>query len=298
MGKKSNITHQCLKELNKQKKFGESKFEAKQAAKKSGESAATVRGIYSTNTYNSYVKVCKQFIADTIANHKEVKTFKDCKKYVTEFLQNKEDAGASAWTLAQYGCALASAYNCGKNDFNYDYPVRHRANIKRSRGVNSSDYRYPEERWDKAKLILKATGCRRAEALRLRKEDFREGKDGNLEVFKKGKGGIERWCLVNPKYVEELREFLKNAETYPVNGENRLFLKAQLPQGSIHDMRADYAKDLYQYYEARGDVATGKIYHCKADMIGHSFDKGILAAVSYNLQHFRNSVVVNNYLWK
>ena len=60
MGKKSNITHQCLKELNKQKKFGESKFEAKQAAKKSGESAATVRGIYSTNTYNSYVKVCKQ----------------------------------------------------------------------------------------------------------------------------------------------------------------------------------------------------------------------------------------------
>jgi AGCS family alanine or glycine:cation symporter len=26
MGKKSNITHQCLKELNKQKKFGESKF--------------------------------------------------------------------------------------------------------------------------------------------------------------------------------------------------------------------------------------------------------------------------------
>ena len=96
------------------------------------------------STYNSYVKVCKQFIADTIANHKEVKTFKDCKKYVTEFLQNKEDAGASAWTLAQYGCALASAYNCGKNDFNYDYPVRHRANIKRSRGVNSSDYRYPE----------------------------------------------------------------------------------------------------------------------------------------------------------
>ena len=43
MGKKSNITHQCLKELNKQKKFGESKFEAKQAARKAGRNSATVR---------------------------------------------------------------------------------------------------------------------------------------------------------------------------------------------------------------------------------------------------------------
>ncbi len=298
MGKKSNITHQCLKELNKQKKFGESKFEAKQAARKAGENSATVRGIYSTVTFYSYVRVCKQFIAETIASHKEVKTFKDCKKYVPEFLQDKEDKGLSAWTLAQYGSALASAYNCRKNDFGYDYPVRHRADIKRCRGVSSSDYRHPEERWDTAKMVLKATGCRRTEALRLRKEDFREAPDGNLEVFKRGKGGIERWCLVNPKYAEELREYLKTAETYPVSGENRLFLKAQLPSGSIHDMRADYARDLYQYFEDRGDVATGKIYHCKGDMLGRSFDKGILSAVSYNLQHSRDNVVVNHYLWK
>mgnify|MGYP006990148453 CR=1 FL=1 len=51
------------------------------------------------------------------------------------------------------------------NDFGYNYPVRHRANIKRCRGVNSSDYRSPEERWDTAKMVLKATGCRRTEVL-------------------------------------------------------------------------------------------------------------------------------------
>lgn len=34
MGKKSNIIHQCLKELNKQKKFGESKFEANRPQEK------------------------------------------------------------------------------------------------------------------------------------------------------------------------------------------------------------------------------------------------------------------------
>ena len=103
---------------------------------------------------------------------------------------------------------------------------------------------------------------------------------------------------MNPKYKDDLKEYLKTAETHSINGEDRLFLKAQLSQGSIHDLRADYAKDLYQYFENRGDVATGKIYHCRADMIGHSYDKGILQAVSYNLQHSRNNVVVSNYLWK
>lgn len=46
------------------------------------------------------------------------------------------------------------------------------------------------------------------ELLRLRREDFRErtdcngNKTGELEVYKRGKGGIERWCLVNPAYNE------------------------------------------------------------------------------------------------
>lgn len=298
MGKKSNLIHQAHIQLNKQKKFGESKYKAKKEAKSKGESAKTIRGIYSSTTYNSYMKVCKQFISYIIANHREVKKFADCKKYVPEFLHDKEVKGASAWTLSQYGSALASAYNCRKNDFDFDYPARSRADIKRCRGITSSDYRHPEERWDTAKMILKATGCRRTEALRLRKEDFREAEDGNLEVFKRGKGGIERWCLVNPNYTNEIKEYLKTAETHLVNGEDRLFLKAELPKGSIHDMRADYAKDLYEYFENRGDVATGKIYHCKKDMKGRSFDKGILAAVSYNLQHSRDNVVVSNYLWK
>ena len=47
MGKKSNLMHQAIKQLNKQKKFGESKFDAKKAARQSGENVA-VKGIYRT----------------------------------------------------------------------------------------------------------------------------------------------------------------------------------------------------------------------------------------------------------
>lgn len=298
MGKKSNITHQALKELQKECHFGQSKYKAKEAARLAGENPATVKGIYSQATFNSYSKVAKHFIKDTIAHHREVKTLDDCKKYVPEFLERNQERGLSAWTLALQGSALGRMYHCSKNDFDFKYPSRNRADIIRSRGTNSSDYRYPEEKWDNARLIFKATGCRRMEALRLRKEDFRERDDGNLEVYKRGKGGIERWCLVNPNYTKEMKDYLEKTNTHSINGEERLLLKAEIPKGSVHDLRADYAKDLYDYFENRGDVATGNIYHCKKEKLGQSFDKGILKEVSHNLQHSRHNVVANNYLWK
>lgn len=87
MGKKSNLTHQAIRELNKECHFGQSKYEAKQQAKANGKNPALVSGIYSQATYNSYLKVGRQFIADTIRNHSEVKSLQGCRKYVKEFLE-------------------------------------------------------------------------------------------------------------------------------------------------------------------------------------------------------------------
>lgn len=301
MGKKSKITHQALNNLQKQTKYGQSKHlakeKAREEARKTGEKVKEVRGIYSTRTYTSYAKVCKQFIQETIKAHPSVRTFDDCRPYVEEFLESKSEKDVSAWTLHQYGSALACAYGCSKNDFAFIYPERSRADIIRCRNEHSSDYRYPEERWDKAKMLIKATGCRRMEALRLRKKDFRERKDGNLEVFKRGKNNIERWCLVNPKYTNEVKDFLREAPTHRINDEERLLLKAEIPRGSIHDLRADYARDLYKYFESHGGVATGEKYYCRKELAGKEYDKGILHEVSYNLQHSRNNVVIS-YLWK
>ena len=146
--------------------------------------------------------------------------------------------------------------------------------------------------------MLKATGCRRKEILRLRKQDFREQidssgkKTGYLEVFKRGKGGIERWCLVNPKYTGFVKDFLKDAPTYLYSGEPRLFKKIEVPSNGIHSLRAVYAKNLYDFFAEQG-YATGELYYCRKELVGVSYDKGILAKVSYNLQHSRNSVVVN-----
>lgn len=303
MSKRSNLINQCKRSLSKQCCYGQSKHEAKinekEAAKREGRPVQPVRGIFSTSTYNSYSKVSKQFIEYVLEEHRsEVKKLEDCRAFVSEYLEVQQEKGNSAWTLHLYGSALGSVFNCSKNDFGFTYPQRSRENIKRCRGINSSDYRYPEEKWNNALTMCKACGTRRNELLRLRKEDFKECSDGTLQVYKRGKGGIERWCLVNPKYTDFVKEFIRTAETHSIDGENRLFLKAEIPAGSIHDLRADYAKDLYQYFDERGDIANGKLYHCRGDMAGKHFDKGILFAVSYNLQHTRTNVVVSSYLWK
>ena len=100
MGKKSNIIHEAKKNLQKQCKYGQSKHAAKEKAReeanRTGEKFKQVHGIYSTNTYDLYSSVCKSFIIHTLENHKEVRKFEDCRRYVRDFLQEKEDKGLSA----------------------------------------------------------------------------------------------------------------------------------------------------------------------------------------------------------
>lgn len=99
MGKRSNIIHSMKKELQKETKYGQSKFKDKQEAllsKERGEDYKQVRGIYSTNTYTCYNKSCTHFINYVLENHNDVKTYEDCKQYAEEYLNNNIERGLSA----------------------------------------------------------------------------------------------------------------------------------------------------------------------------------------------------------
>lgn len=306
MSKKGILTHGYKSALKSQTRFGESKHKAKINAKEeclqNSKPYEPIHGIYSTTTFKNYDEVCNRFVQWIVENHKnEVKTYADCKKFASEWLEQKEFDGLSAWSLNLYGSALASSFGgISKHDLGYSFPKRERKNIVRNRNDDLTG-EYATERQRNAYTMLKATGCRRREILRLRKEDFRQqlDKDGKetgcLEVFKRGKGGIQRWCLVNPLYADFVKEFLKVAETYSYSGEERLFQKNDIPKDGIHSTRAVYACDLYKHFEQHG-YASGEIYHCRKELSGYKYDKGILNEVSYNLQHSRDSVVIT-YLW-
>lgn len=306
MSKKGILTHGYKCALKSQTKFGESKHKAKinarEECRKGNKPYEPVHGIYSTSTLQNYDGVCGRFVQWIMKNHRnEVRNYADCKMFVAEWLEQKEADGLSAWSLGLYGSALAASFGgISKHDLGYSFPSRERHNIVRNRNDKLTG-EYATARQRNAYTILKATGCRRREILRLRKEDFRQrlDKDGKetgcLEVYKRGKGGIERWCLVNPLYTDFVKEFLKTAETYSFAEEERLFQKNDIPKDGIHSTRAVYACDLYKYFLEHG-YASGEIYHCRKELSGYKYDKGIIHEVSYNLQHSRDSVVIT-YLW-
>lgn len=309
MSKKSVFRHQYKEALKAQTHFGESKHkdklqEREKYRKENLPAPKAIRGIYSTKTLKDYSFVCDQYIDWVLKNYrKEVKNYADTQKYAAEWLQLKEDAGLSAWSLHLYGSALAASYGgISKNDLGYSFPARERRNVTRNRNDDMSG-EYRTERQRNAYKMLKACGCRRMEALRLRKRDFREqivdGKTtGLLEVYKRGKGGIERWCLVNPNYTTFVQDFLKTAKSYSYGGEqDRLFEKNDITKGGIHSARAIYAADLYRYFEEQGTYTTGDIYYMRKDCYGYSYDKGILEQISYNLQHSRTGIVASAYLY-
>lgn len=307
MSKKSNLTHEYKKRLKNQCKFGQSKDAAKKAAKEYAKEHNTAyeqpRGIYATKTLKDYDAACNYFLNYCLDKHRyEVKTWDDCRQFASEYIESIKPK-LSAWTIHLYATAIASSYDTKVKDLlpDTELPKRERKNIVRGRSLATKGLE-ADERYEKSITILKATGCRRKEALRLRKEDFREQLDkngkptGNLEVFKRGKNGLHRWCMVNPKYTDDVKNFLCHQPTFKVDGEDRLFRKNDIPKSEIHSYRADYARDLYDYYEKQG-FATGNLYRCKKDMAGVVYDKGLLSKVSYDLQHGRNNVVIS-YLWK
>ena len=309
MSKKSVFKHQYKEALKAQTHFGESKHkdklqEREKCRKENLPAPKAIRGIYSTKTLKDYSFVCDQYIDWVLKNYrKEVKNYADTQEYAAEWLQLKEDAGLSAWSLHLYGSALAASYGgISKNDLGYSFPARERRNVTRNRNDDMSG-EYRTERQRNAYKMLKACGCRRMEALRLRKSDFREQivdgkKTGLLEVYKRGKGGIERWCLVNPNYTTFVQDFLKTAKSYAYGGEqDRLFEKNDIAKGGIHSARAIYAADLYRYFEEQGTYTTGDIYYMRKDCYGYSYDKGILEQISYNLQHSRTGIVASAYLY-
>lgn len=302
MSKKSNLTHEYKMRLKSQCKFGESKREAKLAAKEYAKTHGTKyeqpRGIYATKTLKDYDDSCRFFMNYCLEHHRyEIKHWDDLKQFVPEYIEGLKDTH-SAWTIHLYATGIASSFDCKVKDLlpDMELPKRERQNVVRGRDLPTRGLE-ADKRYEQSIKILKATGCRRAEALRLRREDFRKNDDGTMSVFKRGKNGLERWCLVNPNYQKDVCEFLDKQPSFRIDGEDRLFRKADIPKSEIHSYRSDYARDLYDYYEQQG-FANGNLYHCKKDMAGITFDKGILEKVSYDLQHGRNNVIVSSYLWK
>lgn len=298
------LTHETKAALAQRDKRGQSKHAAKQAARAEAQRTQThytqITGLYATSSYATYVKQALTALR-WIADRYGCKHLDECRPYLPAYFAEMQTRGLSAWTIRTRVYALCAVYDADYAAlFGVEHlPARHRADIKRGRQISAADARHHTPEQEAVRTIARACGARRGGILGLTVEDL-IARDGCLYIHLKEKGGKEREAIVLPDYEAAVQEiftaYAQNPEAAMTGGRQRLFSRSALPKDMpLHYLRAQYAQNLYRYYEAQG-AATGQLYHCRADRKGQSYDKGVLMAVSLNMGHSRCDVVVSHYL--
>lgn len=300
------LTHEVIAALIKCDRRGQSKHAAKQAARAEAQRTRTsytqITGLYATSSYATYQKQALTALR-WIADRYGCKRIDECRPYLPAYFAEMQTRGLSAWTIRTRVYALCSVYDADYTTlFGVDrLPARHRADIMRGRQMSAADARHNTPEQQAVRTIARACGARRGGILGLTAEDL-IARNGHLYVHLREKGGKEREAIVLPAYKAAVQEifaaYAGNSKAAATGGKQRLFSRSALPKDMpLHYLRAQYAQDLYCYYEAQG-AASGRLYHCRADRKGKFYDKGVLMAVSHNLGHSRCDVVVSHYLYK
>lgn len=282
--KTKSLPQQVIERINEKFTPGRSRH----AAKETGEARDQ---IFSYKTRTLYIernilfaKWCKQ-------NH-HCKTVEQCREYVNEYLAEIIER-CSPSTVSSYKSAIAKLYGCSSEEF-IKTPVRHRADIKRSRNPVGMDRHFSRE--NNADLIrfVRCTGLRRSELSMLNGNEY-SFQNGALFVhIRKGKGGKMRDAKVigSPEDIEFIFRKLKAA------GEGRVFAKIH----SAFDQHAERAEYAARYYEriARpiNEIPRKNRYVCRKDLKGLVLDKMAMLEISRSLGHNRVDVIASNYAYK
>ena len=106
----NRLVAQILTSLNNSDHRGESKLAAKiEMAKKAKENnvpVETIKGIYSTSTYNNYLQDTKTFIRWVAKEGYYSKSLADYFPFVKAYFDNMMARKLSAWTVRKYISAL------------------------------------------------------------------------------------------------------------------------------------------------------------------------------------------------
>lgn len=128
-------------------------------------------------------------------------------------------------------------------------PQRTVDDITRSRGDRNPQGQREalNPRFERLVRFQEVTGLRRAELEALKGEDLRM-KDGKMHiVVRQGKGGKEQWQRILPRDAEVVQHTFNG-----IKKEERVFSPEEMKNKiDLHQMRAEHARECYDYYVAR-----------------------------------------------
>lgn len=200
--------------------------------------------IFSSSTLNSYLKATKSFehfCKETLGTKRI--SLEEAKKHVQAYIDWGMAKGWSDQTIHLRTSAVCKAL--GLYLIDYEKPIRHYADTKRSVGPAKNDA-YNSVKAEKSLRLAELTGVRRHQLARIKVSDVRFLSD-RAEVHTIGKGGLHN---VNVLFIEEDISALKTfVDEAIANGQTYLLTKEELNNDAdIHSMRAACAKRYYNYF--------------------------------------------------
>lgn len=281
MGRQKSIIKQVSDRLHSMAAYGQSKHQDKA----SNHDKPAADKIYSHSTMQNYHQAACDFAhwARSVHGCKDLDT---ARQYTGEYLQQRINAGLSAWTIRRDAAALAKLYDCQSSDLGATLPTRYRSQITQHSTRDPKGF--SEARHQDLAALCRSTGLRRHEVAQLRPEDVQTRTAGSTVVtVRQGKGGKRRTIVALDDTPARLAFAAKIA------GKDTII--DHIPNRSpIHAWRRDFAQALYT--QLARDVTTlpsSEVYRCRNDMAGRMYDKQAMKAVSVSLGHSRLDVVTN-----
>jgi integrase len=296
MSHQRSIIKAAIDRLESLMAIGESRHEAKQAMRASGEHvwAFSTEKIHSFKTRSVYQEHVLRFINWCRDIH-QVKRLEHLDELadalVCQYLNEQIHANKSPYTLQVERSALRLFFNNRFLAQSVILPRRARSGIRRSRGPAKHDQHFQPANWQPLLKFLQATGLRRNELRLLHIRDIIEQDTepdylGQLTIkVINGKGGKARTVPVlrgHEREVLALREGRKKDELVFVRIPKHL---------DVHSYRREYAQALYLSY------APGWILPPAEGSLKQSdYNTEAVQAVSRALGHNRKDVVLRHYL--
>ncbi len=292
-----SLIRQALERLDSKMALGESRYEAKQAARealrKTGSEEHiwffTTGKIHSYETRETYQKHSMHFL-QWARETQGVKHLEDLDPRANElasvWLQLEVEKGQSPYTLQTERSALRMFFGDRSLASGVQLPKRLGKNITRSRYIAARDSHFQPKNWPEFMTFQQACGLRKGELQRILVGDVSHNQSGQLVAHvANGKGGKPQDVPVLAGHEPQVLALVAGRKR-----EERVL--AKVPDTDVHALRRGYAQALYQQYAPGWPALPPKEQRLRPT----DYQKDAALSVSRALGHNRLDVVLNNYL--
>ncbi len=297
MGKphRKSLVKEIVERLDGLMAIGESRGEAKEAARAAGENlwAFSTGKIHSYKTRQVYQEHAIRFgkwARDTYSVKQFAQLEARADELVSAYLRQNLAQEKSAFTLQTIRAALRMLFRHRQLAEGVELPKRLRKNIIRSRGPKKHDRQFQPKNWPDLLKFLDATGLRRDEVKMLTVADICEqdpeyGGQTTVTV-RNGKGGKERTVPVDPDQAQQVLKLVAGRQD-----DERVF--PRIPSHlDVHGYRRDFAQDRYLRHAPDRDLPPTE----KKRLSPKDYDPAAAKIVTESLGHHRRSIILNSYI--